>query len=80
MRIELKSHKGVIMIDPTVELQTTLDNPINETFTPSVVFIDGDRIRIAHDLSAQPYVNGTWTDEDVQSAIDKYLDSIDLDK
>ena len=80
MKIELDSHKGVIMINPIVELISTLDNPIKETFTPSLVFIDGDRIRIGHDLPPQPYVKGTWTDEDVQNAINKYLQSIDLEK
>lgn len=80
MTIELESHKGVKMVNPTVELISTLDNPIKETFTPELVFVDGDRIRISHTMPPQPYVKGTWTDEDVDNAINKYLQSIDLEK
>ena len=68
------------MVDPIVELIGTFDDPINETFTPSVVFVDGDRIRISHTMPPQLYVKGSWADEDVQNAIDKYLNEIDLDK
>lgn len=79
MRFELDTHKGVILVNPTIELIGTFDNPIDETFTPTIVFVDVN-IRIGHSLPAQPYINDTWTDEDVQNAIDNYLASINLDK
>ena len=80
MRIELDTHKGVILENPTIELMGTYDDPINETFTPTIRLTDGENVKPWHDLPPQPYVKGTWTDEDVQNAIDKYLNEIDLDK
>lgn len=45
MRFELKSHVGVIMIDPKIELIGT--------FKPSIRFIESESIRIAHTLPPQ---------------------------
>jgi len=34
---------------------------------------------IAHELPAQPYVNGTWDDADVMAAVENYLKTISHD-
>jgi len=69
--IKLESH-NVEMEDFTTEIHSTIDNPNNETFTPTVVFISGAN-KIANTLPPQPYVNGTWTDDDIQKSIDEYI-------
>lgn len=76
MEIELDSHPGVVMIDPTIEIVGTYDDPINETFTPRIIFHAGKNVNIGHDLPPQLYVNGTWTDADVENALTNYIRSI----
>ena len=77
MKFELESHIGVTLVDPEIKLRGTFDDPTNETFTPSILFVSPN-INIAHTLPAQPYVDGTWTDEDVQTSIDNYLNEIQI--
>lgn len=74
--IKLESH-NVELNDFTYEVHSTLDNPNNETFTVTVVFISGST-RIANTIPPAPYVNGTWTDADVESAISEYIKSIEV--
>jgi hypothetical protein len=76
MTIEVPSHPGVLIIDPTVTVVATLDRPTEQTFQPSVVLESGANIRIHYDLPAQPYVNGTWSDADVQAAVDAHLSTL----
>lgn len=81
MRIELESHPGVVLKDPFVELKTTIDDEINQTFTPNIVFTDSVNplIKIGHSLPAQPYVNGSWESEDVKKSIEDYIKLISKD-
>lgn len=74
--IKIESH-NVELEEFTWEVHSTLDNPNAETFTPTVVFISG-KTRIANQLPPQPYVNGSWTDEDVSNAIENYIKSIEV--
>lgn len=72
--IKLDSHY-VELEDFTWEVHSTLDNPKDETFTPTVVFVSG-KTRIANQLPPQPYVNGTWSDKDVNDAVENYIQLI----
>ena len=74
--IKIESH-NVEFSDYTLEVISTIDNPIDRTFTPTVVFISGE-VRIANQLPPQPYVNGTWTDEDVTESVENYLKTIEI--
>lgn len=74
--IKLESH-NVELDDFSYEVHSTLDNPNDETFTVTVVFISGSN-KIANTLPPQPYVNGTWTDQDVENAIQEYIKSIEV--
>lgn len=79
MKLELETHPGVTIIDPTFELQKTVDYyPSSNYFQPEVLVIS-ENIKIYHVLPKQPYVNGTWTDKDVEDSIQRYFDSIDLE-
>jgi hypothetical protein len=79
MKIEVTTHNEILE-DPIVELDKTIDMPKNETFIPCIVLVDKDdsRRRFAQYLPEQPYINGTWTDEDVQIAVDNYLKAIEI--
>lgn len=74
--IRIDSH-NIELSDFTHEIHSTLDNPNDQTFTPSIVFISGTT-RIFNTLPSQPYVNGTWTDEDVNTAINEHIKSIEI--
>ena len=76
--IRLESHPGVDLINPKIERLGTFDDHIKKTFTPTIVFVVEPNIRIAHNMPAQPYVNGTWEDEDVENAIQEYIKSIEV--
>ena len=80
MKFELNTHPGLIINNPTIEIYYVVDYPQHKTFAPTIIFIDGDspKIRIGHVMSQQPYVNDTWTDEDVENAINKYLNEIQI--
>ena len=78
MKFELETHLGVTLIDPKIEVVKTLDDPINETFQPHLLFTDGERIRIYHVMPEQPYVNGTWSDNTVSKSVETYLKIIAL--
>lgn len=77
MKFELESHKGVTLVDPEIKLIGTFDNPEKETFRPTIIFM-AENINIAYDMPEQPYVKGTWTDEDVKNAIDQHLKIIEI--
>jgi hypothetical protein len=74
--IKINSH-DIELQDFTYEVHSTLDNPNDETFTVTVVFVSGST-RIANTIPSYPYVNGTWTDEDVENAIQNYIKSISV--
>lgn len=74
--IKIESH-NIELNDFTYEIHSTLDNPNDGTFTVSIVFISG-MTRIFNQLPPHPYVNGTWTDEDVQNTVTNYIKSIEL--
>lgn len=79
MKIEVATHNE-ILIDPIIELEKTIDNPKNKTFQPVIVLIDSEnpRRRFGQFLPEQPYINDTWTDEDVNNSIVAYLNSINI--
>ena len=79
MKIEITTHNE-ILIDPIVELEKTIDNPKNKTFQPVIILIDKDNSlrRFGQFLPEQPYINGTWIDEDVENAINQYLNEIQI--
>lgn len=74
--IKIESH-NVELDDFTYEVHSTLDNPKDETFTVTVIFVSGKN-RIAAIIPSAPYVNGTWTDQDVENAIQEYIKSIEV--
>lgn len=69
---EVDTHPGVTIVNPEIELVTTVDIARDEVFQPTVI-IHAENIKIYHVLPLQPYVNGTWEDEDVQAAIINYF-------
>jgi len=77
MKYTVNTHEGVVIDNPTIEIVGTFDDPINETFKPSIIFVFGEN-RIYHELPSQPYVNGTWNDEDVENAIENHLKTLEL--
>lgn len=74
--IKIESH-NVELDDFTYEVHSTLDNPNDETFTITVVFVSGST-RIANTIPASAYIKGTWTDKDVENAIQNYIKSIEV--
>jgi len=74
--IKLESH-NVELSDFTYEVHSTLDNPNDQTFTATIVFVSGNN-RIAATIPSATYVNGTWTDEDVENAVQEYIKSIEV--
>jgi len=69
---EVDTHPGVTIINPEIEVIQTIDKPQDKVFIPCVI-IHAPNIKIYHILSPQPYVNGTWEDEDVQVSIINYF-------
>lgn len=81
MKIAVETHNE-ILIDPIIEIgERTIDDAKSKTFTPMIVIVDKEnqKRRFAQYLPPQPYVNGTWTDEDVEKAITKHIDEIKID-
>jgi len=78
MKYTVNTHEGVVIDNSTIEIVGTFDDPINETFKPSIVFVFGES-RIYHELPPQPYVNGTWNDEDVKLAIENHLKTLEIE-
>ena len=74
--IKINSH-DIELQDFTYEVHSTLDNPNDETFTVTVVFFFFFT-RIANTIPASAYIKGTWTDEDVENAIQEYIKSISV--
>lgn len=72
------SHPGVLIVDPTVVVVSTIDRPLQQQFQPAIEFVRGERVRIHHDLPPQPYVAGTWTDEDVEQAVAAHLVTLEV--
>lgn len=77
MKYTVDTHEGVIIENPEIELIGTFDNPIEQTFKPSILFKFGDS-KIHHELPPQPYVNGTWTDVNVELAIENHLKTLEI--
>jgi hypothetical protein len=77
MKYQVNTHKGVVIDNPSIEIVGTFDNPIEETFTPSIIFAFGEN-RIFNEMPPQPYINGTWNDSDVDKAIEKHLKSLEI--
>ena len=77
MKIILSTHLEIELVDPAVEIISTLDDPINQTFTPTILFVCGEN-KIGHTIPASAYIKGTWTDEDVENAIQEYIKSISV--
>ena len=72
----VNTHPGLQMINPNYEInQGTKDFFKDKTFQPSITFVIGNS-RIFHQLPPQPYVNDSWDDAIVESAIENYLKSI----
>ena len=69
---EVDTHPGVTIINPEIEVIQTIDKPQDKVFIPCVI-IHAENIKIYHILPPQPYVNGTWEDEDVQVSIINYF-------
>ena len=68
-------HPGLLIVEPTVEVISTIDWPQDESFQPAIILRTA-YCEIYHELPAQPYVNGTWSDEDVYNAIAAHLETI----
>lgn len=75
MRIILESHPGLVLVDPTVEILRTIDDDVNDTFTPQLLFIHGES-RIFHEMPPQPYVDGSWTNDDRDEAVSAYVSGL----
>lgn len=77
MKVYIATHDETL-IDPIVELDKTIDYSSRKVFVPVVILIDreNERRRFGQFLPEQPYVNDSWTDEDVQSAVDNYIQSM----
>lgn len=81
MKIIITGTHEVELIDPIIEVgERTIDDAKAKTFTPMVVFVDSndERKRYAQYLPPQPYVNDTWTDEDVANSVNYYVKSIEV--
>jgi len=75
MKITLPTHPEITLTDPEYTW-TCIDDPQAQTFTPAIHFEvenEGVQFTAVVPLSPQPYVDGTWYDEDVENAIQDYL-------
>ena len=79
MKIQLDTHPGVILENPTIEVDFVVDFPSESKFRPHIIFSVGENIRIAHELPKFDYVDGTWEDEDVNNAIEGYLPTLEVE-
>jgi hypothetical protein len=79
MKFELDTHPGLIIENPEVVIDFTVDFANEQKFQPHIIFVVEPNIRIAHTLPKFDYVNGGWFDEDVDDAISSYLDSINIE-
>ena len=77
MKIELHTHIGVIIENPIITINSTIDYPLSMKFKP-IILIECENIKILHDCEMVDYVNGTWTDSDVLTAVDDYLKKIEV--
>lgn len=75
--IKLIDFPGVEITSYTYEVVGTYDDLINKKFQPTIILINNDGQKYPLTLPYFPYVKGTWTDEDVEKAITKYLFEID---
>jgi hypothetical protein len=79
MKYELESHPGLIIENPQILLESTIDFPNLSKFSPAIVFVVEPNIRVYHQLPQFDYVDGTWEDEDVWDSISDYLEEIRID-
>lgn len=77
MKIELPTHKGLIIEDYSIEIVETVDYSISEQFKP-IILIKAKNIKIIHECEAVDYVNGNWTDKDVITAVENYLKTLEV--
>lgn len=75
MTFTIETHSDRTFTDPSITVVETVDNPIAETFTPRVIIADSTG-EYSHTLPPQPYVNGTWDDTDVETAVTNYFNSL----
>lgn len=75
MTFTIETHADRTFTDPTITVIETVDRPLDSTFIPRVIISDstGD---YSHTLPPQPYVDGTWTDDDVSNSVNQYFESI----
>lgn len=80
MKIEVSTHPGLIIINPSVEIHYITDFPSQKSFSPTIILIDEEspKIRIGHTLPPTPYINDTWDDNDVSNYINEYLEQIKI--
>lgn len=78
MTFTIETHQDRTFTDPLIEVVETIDRPQDEVFIPRVIITD-DSGEYSYMLPPQDYVNGTWTDADVETAITNYFNSISND-
>lgn len=73
---EVNSHRGFRMVDPFYTInqgaKTFFDK---KTFQPSILLIFGNA-KIFHELPQQPYVGDFYTEADIETAVEAYLETI----
>jgi len=75
MTFTIETHTDRTFTNPSIQVVETVDHPLAETFTPRVIISDSTG-EYSHTLPPQPYVNGTWTDEDVEASVTNYFNSL----
>jgi hypothetical protein len=75
MTFTIETHADRTFTDPTITVVETVDKPLDETFIPRVIISDSTG-EYSHTLPPQPYVNGTWIDEDVEASVTNYFNSL----
>jgi len=76
MRIEIPNYEGLLIEDFEVILYKIVDYPIMNKFQP-IIIIKSKNINIMHECDFFDYVNNTWTNEDVDNALDNYLKKLE---
>jgi len=79
MKFTIETHLDREFKDPEITVIQTVDKPKETVFIPSVHIKDATGT-YHHDLPPQNYVNGTWTDDDVRDAVERYFISLDTEK
>jgi hypothetical protein len=77
MKIELPLYQGLIIDNFTYEVSRTIDFSKDQKFMP-VILITAKNINIMHECDMFDYINNTWTDKDVENAIESYLKKLQV--